>query len=567
MLRWHKVRICLAAVLVSALGGCTPAQYARQADRAAYAALHETRRFALGSGGKFTVDYGPFSAGRGKKAGGVQIGSKRIPLQGEQLMKLTLEECMEVALRNSREFQTRNEALYGAALALASSRRGWNFPLLGGSVTGEAGRSVENRGAETNTGQFAAAPTLTQQLVHGGALTLGVGADLASDLLGWRSTTVGSLVNANFTQPLLRGAGRGLAYEEQYRTERDFVFTVLEYERFTQTFGVGILTKYYAVLQQRDQLENERDNIKRLEETFSLTKVLVKGGIRSPIEQDEAEQDLIDAKVRFQQDRQAYRNALDRFKITLGLPIAARMELQYPEALQSLGKIGPKAVPVAEADALAVALQTRPDVLRQAAGVRDGQRDVEIAADAFLPALDVTLGVSAVGTAPRRADRIALHRHTRTASVALDYQVDQTTNRDAYRGAILARDAARRAYEEFLDELRLEIRQSYRSLVQSRNSYKLELRNFDIAKRRRKLAVLQQKEGQASARDVLQAEDALRRAQNGVTIALVSYTTTRLAFLATLGLLRVDAKGQLHERARPFKFDRIQKRYPYVAGP
>ena len=210
---------------------------------------------------------------------------------------------------------------------------------------------------------------------------------------------------------------------------------------------------------------------------------------------------------------------------------------------------------------------TRPDVLRQAASVRDAGRNVEIAADAFLPQLDVTLGVSAPGTDPREFARTQFHRHTREASVVFDYELDQTDNRDAYRGSLLARDRARRGWEEFLDELRLDIRQSYRSLLQSRSSYELELRNVEIAKRRRKLAVLQQKEGQASARDVLEAEDALRRAQNGVTNALISYTTTRLQFLTTLGLLGVDEKGQLHERPKPIQFDRIQKRYPYVAKP
>ncbi len=562
-----KGAICLAGVLAAALGGCTPAQYAEQADRDAYGALRETQRFALGAGGRLNVTYAPFSQGDGKAEATIKVGERVIRLADGEVQKLTLDECMQIAFRNSREFQTQKEALYTAALALANSRRGWNFPLLGGSVTGEAGRRVENRGAETNSGAMASQATLTQQLVHGGALTLGVGADLLSDLLGWRSTTVGSLLSANFTQPLLRGAWRGLAYEEQYRAERDFVFTVLEYERFTQTFGVDILSQYYAVLQQRDQLENERDNIKRLEDTFAVTKLLAKIDSLKRIQQDQAETDLINAKVRFEASQQLYKNAVDRFKISLGLPISAGVEPAYPEALTELNRIGPKEIPVTEPEALTVALATRPDVLRQAASVRDAERDVEIAADAFLPALDVTLGISAAGTAPRKFARVGFHRHTRSASAKLEYELDQTDNRDAYRGAMIARDKAMRDYVEFIDQLRLEIRQSYRSLLQSRRSYELELRNVVTAKRRRKLAVLQHQEGQATARDVLEAEDGLRRAQNGVTSALISYTTTRLQFMTTLGLLRTDEKGKLHERPEPFKFDRIWKRYPYVSGP
>ena len=555
-----------AGLAMAVLAGCTPSKYASQADRDAGRTLDHAERFALGEPRKFQVAYRPFRA-EPDRPEDLVVAGKVLPLRGEKLVKLALVEALQIAFRNSREFQTQKEELYSAALALASSRRGWDFPLLGGEVVGSAERSVVNGGPETNSAALSPAAVLTQNLVNGGVLTLGMGMDLVSDLLGWRSTTVGSLFNANFTQPLLQGAWRGLAYEAQYRTERDFVFSVLDYERFTQSFAVTILTRYYSVLSQRDQLENERSNIARLEQTFSLTKTLVKGGVRSPIEQDQAEQNLIDAQVRFQQNLQQYRDSLDRFKLTLGLPLAARMELEYPEGLEELNKIGPKPMPLAESDAVAVAMVTRPDVLRQAAGLRDADRDVEIATDAFLPVLNVTLGISAASRAPRNYTDVQFNRHTRGAGVAFDYPLDQTANRDAYRNAMFARDKARRDYEEFLDQLRLDIRQSYRALEQSRVSYELELRNMEINKRRRKLAVLEQKGGQASARDVLEAEDALRRAQNGVTSALVSYTTTRLQFMTTLGLLDVDEKGQLHERAKPLKFDRLGQRYPYIARP
>jgi len=330
---------------------------------------------------------------------------------------------------------------------------------------------------------------------------------------------------------------------------------------------VAILANYYGVMQQRDQLENERENISRLEDTFQLTKTLVEGGLRSQIELDQADQNLLDARVRLTQDEQRYENSLDSFKITLGLPIESRIELDYPDALKELNRIGPLPVSVAESEAFGVAMQSRPDVLRQASLVRDADRELEIAADAFRPTLDVTLGVSAASTAPRNATEIRFDRHTRSAGVAFAYDLDQTNNRDSYRNAMLTRDQALRAWDEFVDMLRLEIRQSYRSLMQSRRMYKLRLRNVEIAKRRRKLAVLQQKEGEASARDVLEAEDDLRQAQNGVTDALVSYTTTRLQFMTTLGLLAVDEKGILHEREKPFEYDRIRQRYPYLAGP
>ena len=94
-------------------------------------------------------------------------------------------------------------------------------------------------------------------------LSLAATLNYATAFLGSDSTPIGSLLEANFTQPLLRGAWRGLAYEDQYRLERDFIFRVFDYERFTQTFGAGIFSQYYSVLQQRDRLANEQANIER----------------------------------------------------------------------------------------------------------------------------------------------------------------------------------------------------------------------------------------------------------------------------------------------------------------
>jgi outer membrane protein TolC len=568
--KYRDVEFLLAAVLLAGLAGCTPSQYARQADRDALRTVRQGNQRAMGRPETFGVAYNPYRPEANEPnepKAAIIVGDKTIAMDGNSLQKLSLDECLRIASRNSRPFQLKKETLYGAALALANSRRGWDFPLPAGEITGEASRTVVNHGGQTNTGNAGVAGSLTRQFVNGGIMTLGLGVDLASDLLGWKSTSVGSLVSANFTQPLLRGAWRGLAYENQYRLERDFLFTVLEYERFTQEFAVDILRRYYAVVQQRDLIENERENIVRLEETFQLTKTLVEGGLRSQVELDQADQNLMNARVRLMQDDRQYSDSLDSFKIALGLPIKARVELDYPDVLKQLNRAGPLPVPVGETEAFDVAMRSRPDVLRQAATVRDTDRDVEIAADAFLPMLNVTLGISAANAGPRDAANVRFDRHTRFASGTFRYDLDQTDNRDAYRNTMFARDQALRDWDEFVDSLRLDIRRSYRSLMLSKQTYELRLRNVEIAKRRRKLAVLQQKEGQASARDVLEAEDDLRQAQNGVTDSLVSYTTTRLQFMTTLGLLAVDEKGMLHEREKPFEYDRLRQRYPYLSGP
>ncbi|MBS3733619.1 MAG: TolC family protein [Phycisphaerae bacterium] len=540
--------------------GCTPEQYARQADGAAYAVLEAGQRASLGRSQPFRVAYDPY-APRGA-SGPIRVGDKDIPVVGDaEPVTLTLDDCLGVAVRNSRSFQTRKEQLYAQALALANARRSWDLPLIGGPVEGAASHEKTLGGTETNAGSAEGELDLTQRFAGGAVLALGVTLDFATDFLGGSGTTAGSLLEANLSQPLLRGAWRGLAYEDQYRLERDFLIAVFDYERFTQSFAVDIITAYYNVLQQRDQLANEAANIERLTETLALTRVQAEGGQVSRIQQDQAEQNLLDARVRYEQQRQRFENTLDAFKIRLGLPVTAAVRLDYPDALRRLVARGPRDVPVAEDQAIRVALAARPDVLTQRAALRDARRDVTIAADAFNPKLDIEVGIAAAGEPRRRFWTIRGDEHTRNVGVTFEYDLDQTDNRDAYRNAIIAREEAERDYQAFLDQVRLDVRQSYRSLMQSRRSYEIRVRNVGVAERRRKLARLQQSQGMASARDVLEAEDALRRAQDGLTSTLVEYTTTRLAFLARLGMIRVDEQGRIHERQQPETTERFRKRY------
>ena len=560
-------------VLVLAVGcalwsGCTPKQYAAQADQAAYRAVAAGQRAALGGSQPFDVAYRPLTPPADGKAT-IRVGDKTIDLMGEgEVRKLTLDECLQIAFRNSRDLQDRLEVLYVGALDLANARRSWDIPLLEGDLAADATHVKVAKDGEAKSAAAAIGPTLTQRFVHGGVLTLAATLDWATDFIpGSRgNNVVGSLLEANLRQPLLRGAWRAFAYEDQYRLERDFLFAVFDYDRFRQTFAAAIFVRYYQVLSQLDRLENELANIKRLKQTFALTRTQAEAGQVSRIDQDEAEQRLLSAQVRLEENQQTYRDDLDAFKIQLGLPIRANVELDYPRALEELKRIGPIPLEFEEDEAVRTALAARPDVLTERARVRDAKRDVEIAADRFLPQLDVEMGITASGTDPREFHRVRFDRHTRFASVTFNYELDQTDNRDDYRLAMIACEKARRDLEEFLSEVRLEVRSSYRRLERTSRSYELQVRNVQVATRRRKLASLQQKEGQASARDVLEAEEGLRDAQNGLTSALVGYATTRVVFLTSLGLTDVDQRGLLHERSAPFKFKLIQRRYPYVAN-
>ena len=560
--RWRPAVLCLAWAVVA---GCGPAEYARQADKAAYKLIKEKQLLALGRPRDFSIEYRPVHPSEvarptraaqsrpapGEPAGGGSGGGALLA-GARAVRKLSLVECLHIAFRNSRAFQTRKEQLYSQALTLANLRHDWS--LVSGSLTSSKSYQRNANGSTTWSGSGEAELSFAQRLATGGAATLAAGLDFASDLLGIRSTSFGSFLQANFTQPLWRGAWRDFAYEELYRAERDLALAVLDYDRFTQTFAVDIVAGYYRVLQRLDELDNDRENLRRLEQTAKLVDAQANGGEVPRVQAQQAEQNVFAARARVQRTAQRYRDALDAFKLTLGLPISTPVELDR----QELSRLKQLPIPFDEKGAVRVALRTRPDVLSRYAQLRDAKRDVEIAADAFNPSLELVLGISAGGKTPRKPFNMQFHRHVQTAGLNFDYQLDQTDNRDAYRRALIAQAKAQRDLDEFLDQVRLEVRQSYRALVQSKNTYDIQVKSVKLAKRRAKLARLERKEGLASTRDVLEAEDALRSSKIALTSALVNYVTTRLRFLSTLGMIAVDGEGNLRERDKPFYLERYR---------
>ena len=556
-----SARLAVFALLAAGVlaAGCSPAQYALQADRAAYALIQEKQLAALGKGSPFRINE-PADKSKPEEDGKridtpvraiVLPDGGAVPMTGAKPARvLTLADCLWIAHTNSRRFQSRKEDLYVQALALANQRHDWN--PLGGGVASKDSFHRGPTGATVWDGDGTADLTFTQKLATGGIATLAAGLNFATDFLDIRSTGFGSFVSANFTQPLLRGAWREFAYEDLFRAERDLALAVIEYDRFTQTFAVDTASSYYRVLQTRDDLTNEQDNLTRLQQTAKFVTAQVDAGMISRIQADQADQNVLNAQSRIELVTQRYQDALDGLKLTIGLPMQAAVELDKEE----LAKLDPLPIPFAEGEAIEVAMRTRPDLLTQRAEVRDRRRDVEMAADAFNPSLDLVLGVRAVGKTPRKPLQVQFHQHTQTAGLELDYQLDQTDNRDSYRNAIIAQARAERNLEELLDRVRMEVRQSYRALVKSNNTYKIQKASAALAGRRTTLTRLEFKEGLASTRDLLEAEDSLRSSRIEVTSALVNYVTTRLSFLAALGMISVDEEGKFYERDEPFYLER-----------
>jgi len=247
-----------------------------------------------------------------------------------------------------------------------------------------------------------------------------------------------------------------------------------------------------------------------------------------------------------------YQQSLDNFKLQLGLPVAANLILDDHE-LAVLEIRDPK---LSVDDSVAIALAARLDYLNVKDELADAERKVNLAVNFLKPQLDLNANVN-VASIPDRFGGLQLpdpQRYSWTAGLNLDPGLDRLAERNAYRAAIIARNRAARSIEQQEDEIRLQVRDSWRTLDQAKRNFGISELGVKIAERRVEEQNLLAELGRARAMDQVDAQNSLNDSKNQRTQALVTHTIARLRFWDNLGILYIKDNGQweegLHANAR-----------------
>ncbi|MGN0853393.1 MAG: TolC family protein [Kiritimatiellia bacterium] len=466
------------------------------------------------------------------------------PLQPSNgVASLSLDDALRIGARNNRKYQTLKETVYQRALTLDSEDYAFDTKFSSfilGALTGnpELTREYGQAGGGA-TRKFEQGATMA------GNLALDVTKMIRDD---WHSFAwTGDLT---MTVPLMRGSGRDIVREPLTQAERNLEYALLTFQRYRQTYALSIAKAYYNVLKYAQNRRNSDDNAKRLETNWNRAEMMFKAGRMDRIQVDQARTDLLAARQTIITTQQSYEDALDNFKITLGLPPEAPLALKDEELrflqteMDEQVKRQPDALsdyPV-ESEALNIALVERRDLVVTAGDVHDAERAVRIAEDNLRADLAVEGGVGY--DASRR-------QHGRGVDDSVDTDVklkwtapwDRRRERNAYRKALIALDQARRTLEETEDAIKNEVRAGYRDLVASRLLYENKVEAFKVAQMRVQAIDLFMQSGRSSMRDILESESALLTARNALVSAVIQWRTSDLSLRSAMGILRIEHDG------------------------
>ena len=516
--------ICVAAILGMS-GACSPKHYKTEADKEVYKIIDSKWRDSFGQKANYTISDVPPSPQD------IQI-EKAIPTSGT----ITLAQAVAMATAHNRNYQSQKEQLYLTALDLTLARHRFAMQWFG-TIDGSYVRDSEDEKIS-----YEADLGFNQLLADGAQISTGIALDWARFLTGDPRASIGSVLSASLTQPLLRGSGRRIVQENLTQAERNALYQIRSFNRYRKTFVVSIVNDYYRVLQRRDAVTNAENNYKRRLESKERLEMEADAGRRNRFEVDQAEQDTLRARDGYVRTQQTYKQQLDEFKIRLALPTDANMALEQNE-LKALEKIGISKLSYTLDAAIETGLLRRLDLATSADRINDALRKVMVATDNLGAELNLIGSANAGSTPETDYGRLQFHRGTYSLGFEAEAPLDRKAERNAYREALIALQQQQREYDNDMDKVKLSVRQAYRQLAEAAERYRIQKTSLELAEKRVDSTTLLLKAGRLTTRDLLESQDALFEAQNELTAALVDHAIAKLSFFRDVGILRVRPDG------------------------
>lgn len=569
------VGVVLAAVCVNLTAGCAASWYAADADREVHALLAEYEQRVLGerrdwvrhpdpqveapptdSGGGDADPIAGRSVGDGEsdaaaerssdngdsptKVGIAESEAKSESAAAAKPMFLDLPTALSIAFTSSRRFADREEALYLQGLGFTLAR--YNFGPILNSTVSYLWTNVEDDINNDSAGVTFGA----SQVLHTGAdlsVSSALNTSRADDPNFFdihQSVLFNSSVQVNLRQPLLRGAGYEASHERLTQGERDLIYEIRAFELFRQDFSIEVSGDYYRLVSQQRRLANDERNY--LDATFDREKAEALRQVDRNQDDDVflAQRREIDAEDALLVARTDYQLALDNFKILLGLPTAAAIDIVADEPEFRPVRVDPDST-------VQVAYHNRLDLHTARDRLEDTERRVRLAKNALLPDWDVTVDYRFDSDTDRAFRRATPEHWTTTIGVDLEIPVDRKAERNAYRSAQIGLDRADRDYTRLLDEVRRDILDQVRELAQLEKRIRLQTDKMAQDKKAVAVTQIRYEAGDADNRDLLDARQGLIDAQNSLIALKVRHFTARLRLLRNTGVMFVNENGMWQE--------------------
>jgi outer membrane protein TolC len=298
--------------------------------------------------------------------------------------------------------------------------------------------------------------------------------------------------------------------------ELDYESVRLEYEIMKLRIEQMVTTQFYLLYRSRENLEIAREGFENKAESYSIIKSKVEAGISAQEELFQAEVDFATSKADVQNLQVAYENALDNFKILLGL--SADDDVEVAADVE-------KAVVDVDLDkAVESGLKYRMELRQMDIDIEKAKYDlVRIGAqDEFKASVNLSYGLT--GDDENFGDIYREPMTNQSLSVQLHIPLwdwGKKKSRLAARELILDNQVLSR--EDEVDQIVLEIRAAYRSLQNQLSQIEIAEKSVENAELTYEINLERYRNGDISSKDIGEYQNQLSTQRFRHVGALIDY--------------------------------------------
>jgi outer membrane protein TolC len=557
MLKLRKLLILQS--FMCALAACTAASYQRSADEESYQAITEKADLVPGVSNQVVIDEDKLV-----DLSGFAVNSDSFDFLDNEADSevdariVSLNDALNLAFQHSKDFQTQKERLYLEALALTFDRYRY-VPTFSAAAGGDyrwdsQDKFVQDMQALTgieniNTSESTFSNTslgARYLLKSGGAVALNLTNNFTRFLTGDISEIGTGALIGSFTQPLLRGFGSDIETEALLQAERDLLYRLRDFTRFRKNFAVRVASDYYSVLLNRETSRNYYAGLLATNLSLEREQAFQAEGLTTLLQVGRLEQSSLQADLRWTSSITRYKRSLDNFKILIGLNADDNIMLG-DEEMVLITETGMDSPDISLEQATEMAIQTRLDLYTWLDRVQDSARRIELAANSLSPALDLSLVASVPNSTTQNLGELDFENTVYTAGLDLDLPLDTKLERNNYRRSLIDYDAATRDYLLALDDIKLDVLDTWRRMNEARKSYDINVTSVEINERRVEEAELRAELGLGDIQDTVDSQNDLTAARTQRVSSLIEHNISKLEFWRDVGLLYVDDNGQWEE--------------------
>lgn len=252
----------------------------------------------------------------------------------ESVKALALEDIVELALLNSREYQTQKETLYRAALRLSLQRFDYDLKFsTGGNRIATDYTHARDGGITVNRLRVPSGYRVDKMLATGGTVLMSFANNLLLTFNGANgfATDIGSDIVLDIEQTLLQ---IDVQFEPLTQAERDLVYAARDFARFRKTLYTTLTTQYYTLIRTYRQVEIDSQNYLTLARAFRQAEEEYRAGEEPRVQVDQVEQNMLRGRSRLIGTCNGLEQSIDNLKIRIGLPTETQINIDLTELEQ-----------------------------------------------------------------------------------------------------------------------------------------------------------------------------------------------------------------------------------------